>query len=1007
MTWNSRIHVWGVPATGAVLVALVLPTLTMPATWILPLAVLLGLALLTQLVAPMLLNRVAGGVVISSHRPFLAFLFAGIFLLPPGPFVILVVVPHLVDWAQEYWSPGVGRRLVSNHSFQLITHTIAGLITGALYQLLLASAGGTASPLPLLAMLCAITIYTALQQSLNGAALVLARGLTWQATGALRADNLLPDVLTCSLGAAAALLWDLNPWLILLVFTPLVLIDRALRVPQLKHEARTDSKTGLLNARAFGELFVREMERAERSGRPLGLVMADLDFLRNTNNTYGHLAGDAVLAEIGRTINESIREYDVAGRFGGEEFAIVLPDTDQSAALAIAERLRHAVATRAIDVPGSQTAISVTMSLGLACFPEDATTTDELTHAADVAVYQAKLQGRNCVVCASEVPHFVKLQSVPGLTPRDGAGRMADAPASPLTGAPLAVDRAPSAVTAAPGLPGTRVPLPEAERAPAGHDGASNGAIPSAAPPARPAEAPTPAAAPAATPVPFHVALFVGVVITTAVVTTLAGLIWGAPPDYVAIGVFAGLTALFEVLQVNVYGDNTASVATATIFAAALLGGIPGAAIAAAAAALTHYVRMRPALYRAAFNWSTHLLAGTVPALVIAALGLRPEVSNLPLLIIPMAVAALIYFVLDTGLVACAIGLSTATPILPRWHKQFEWLAGHYLVLGVIGLFLDIAYTALGSAGVLVFTLPVLMMRQAQQQYVERTRESMQELKRMNVELAQANREVVSASQAIQLLNDELFLTLAKILDARDPYVGGHAAQVSTYATAIAREMGLPAEQIELVRQAGFLHDIGKIAISEQVLHKPARLTDEEYEYVKTHAAIGAALLETSRALRHLAPFVRGHHERWDGHGYPDGLRGSDIPLEARILAVCDAVEAMASDRPYQRGKSLPEVIAEVQRCAGSHFDPVVAETFVRLATRDGAGFVINSAREVTRKQTDAADLYLPGTAWLLNPPNDIAATIPASLAAHVKMPVPAERKAPAEAPREVPAGQD
>jgi HD-GYP domain-containing protein (c-di-GMP phosphodiesterase class II) len=175
---------------------------------------------------------------------------------------------------------------------------------------------------------------------------------------------------------------------------------------------------------------------------------------------------------------------------------------------------------------------------------------------------------------------------------------------------------------------------------------------------------------------------------------------------------------------------------------------------------------------------------------------------------------------------------------------------------------------------------------------------------------------------------------------------------VADYATAIALEIGLSADRIEHLRQAGFLHDIGKIAISEQVLHKPDRLTDEEYTYVKTHAALGGEFLEMCRGLRHLAPLVRHHHEWWDGTGYPDRLKGDEIPLEARILAVCDAVEAMASDRPYRKGMSLAKIIAEIQHCAGTQFDPIVAEAFIRVAEREQGQLVVNAASGV-RKDLD------------------------------------------------------
>ena len=156
---------------------------------------------------------------------------------------------------------------------------------------------------------------------------------------------------------------------------------------------------------------------------------------------------------------------------------------------------------------------------------------------------------------------------------------------------------------------------------------------------------------------------------------------------------------------------------------------------------------------------------------------------------------------------------------------------------------------------------------------------------------------------------------------------------------------------MEVVRQSGYLHDIGKIAIPEAILHKPGKLTKEEYEYLKQHTDLGADFIATSHGLRHLAPFIRHHHERWDGHGYPNGLSGSAIPLEARILNVCDSVEAMASDRPYHRAMSMDQIVAEVQGCAGTQFDPAVAAAFIRVAEREGNYFVVNSARAVAIQQ--------------------------------------------------------
>ncbi len=268
-----------------------------------------------------------------------------------------------------------------------------------------------------------------------------------------------------------------------------------------------------------------------------------------------------------------------------------------------------------------------------------------------------------------------------------------------------------------------------------------------------------------------------------------------------------------------------------------------------------------------------------------------------------------------------------------------SYVAGIIIPLACIGFIAaEVMYSNL-VLGVFVLA-PIILIYQAftlpKLQY-----EAMQSLESVNHELTVAN-------HAIQQRNDELFLTLAKIFDARDPYVGNHAAQVAAYAVAIATEIGFSHERVEIVRQSGYLHDIGKIAIPEVILHKPAKLTDMEFAFIKKHANIGADFVATSQGLRHLAPFIRHHHERWDGGGYPDGLAGDLIPLEARILNVCDAVEAMASDRPYSRAMSIDEIVAEVRDCVGKQFDPMVVVAFIRVAERVGTQLIFNSARAVT-----------------------------------------------------------
>jgi diguanylate cyclase (GGDEF)-like protein len=170
---------------------------------------------------------------------------------------------------------------------------------------------------------------------------------------------------------------------------------------------------------------------------------------------------------------------------------------------------------------------------------------------------------------------------------------------------------------------------------------------------------------------------------------------------------------------------------------------------------------------------------------------------------------------------------------------------------------------------------------------------------------------------------------LADAIAAKDPFVGGHSEEVATYVGAVARRLGLDHRHTEELVFGSLLHDLGKIGISERILLKPARLTPEERAVIELHPRIGYRLVSRIPSLDSLAAAVLHHHERWDGDGYPARLRGEQIPIEARIIGVADAFSAMTSDRPYSRRMSLDEACAELERCAGSQFDPRVVEAFV------------------------------------------------------------------------------
>lgn len=180
----------------------------------------------------------------------------------------------------------------------------------------------------------------------------------------------------------------------------------------------------------------------------------------------------------------------------------------------------------------------------------------------------------------------------------------------------------------------------------------------------------------------------------------------------------------------------------------------------------------------------------------------------------------------------------------------------------------------------------------------------------------------------------ELAESLGRAVDARDCRLFEHSTSVADIASLLARQHGLTARQAEIVHMAGHLHDVGKIGIPDSILLKPGPLTDAEWEIMRCHPKIGADILRPVKVFcgrPGVCEIVLGHHERFDGSGYPYGLRGNDIPLGARIVAVADALSAMTEERPYRKSMSLQDAVEEVARCAGTYFDPCVVRDLLAL----------------------------------------------------------------------------
>jgi len=193
---------------------------------------------------------------------------------------------------------------------------------------------------------------------------------------------------------------------------------------------------------------------------------------------------------------------------------------------------------------------------------------------------------------------------------------------------------------------------------------------------------------------------------------------------------------------------------------------------------------------------------------------------------------------------------------------------------------------------------------------------------------------VINNAQLFEKLKDNylsVIQALAAAIDAKDSYTHGHSARVAKYAVAVAKELGLPPEEIDDIEAAAYLHDVGKIGIPEKILVKPSRLTEEEFKIIKTHPEISARILAPVEFKSTVIPAVLHHHEHYNGRGYPDNLKGEQIPFEARIMAVADSYDAMTTNRPYRPPRDISWARQELARCAGSQFDPQIVKAFLKV----------------------------------------------------------------------------
>ncbi len=312
-----------------------------------------------------------------------------------------------------------------------------------------------------------------------------------------------------------------------------------------------------------------------------------------------------------------------------------------------------------------------------------------------------------------------------------------------------------------------------------------------------------------------------------------------------------------------------------------------------------------------------------------------------------LMMATVTYFLVNTYAVAIAIALSSQSRLREVWSTTHFWSLPYYLVGAAIVEMINFFSLHFGWENGLLIMPIMYMIYRSYQLYLGRLEDAKQ---RAEIE--------ASHVQEVSDLHMRTIEGLALAIEAKDRITSGHLHRVRAYAVEIGKELGLQGMDLDALRAAALLHDIGKLAVPDQIINKPSRLTPEEFEKMKIHPIVGAAILETVGFPYPVASIVRAHHEKWNGSGYPDGLKGEEIPLGARILTAVDCLDALASDRQYRKALPLDEAMDQVQREAGTSFDPNVVEVLRRryrelerhalisLSDRDGRSPIFNQIVE-------------------------------------------------------------
>jgi diguanylate cyclase (GGDEF)-like protein/putative nucleotidyltransferase with HDIG domain len=388
------------------------------------------------------------------------------------------------------------------------------------------------------------------------------------------------------------------------------------------------------------------------------------------------------------------------------------------------------------------------------------------------------------------------------------------------------------------------------------------------------------------------------------------------PVLFIALLVLSSMTAALKVHLPLTTSGSTMSVSYAVDFASLLLLGPHETMLVAAGSAFSQChlnSKHRNPVHRTLFSVASLVITVQASGFAFHLLGGNGAAMTISEMARPLVGAATVYFLLNTGLVATAIALSTRASILVTWNSNFLWSAPSYFVGAGSAAFAAWFVTNAGY-WVAPFTFaPLYLTYRTYKVYMGR--------------IDDEQRHVMQTSD-LHLATIE---ALARAIDAKDQTTQMHIRRVQVYATGLANKLGLPEPEIQGIKTAALLHDIGKLAVPEHILSKPGPLTQEEFQKIRIHPQVGAEIIAAVPFPYPVAPLIMSHHERWDGKGYPQGLSGTDIPLGARILTIVDYYDAVTTERPYHKALGYESAVGLLKHEAGRALDPTLVPMFIDM----------------------------------------------------------------------------